>query len=128
VMSSLTSEVACLPMYTVNGTLFWTAVEKQRLMNAYRKVPKGGLLLLFPDRTWSAIKTMACLLRIPGQGRRYTPEEDRLLVELRGMGLSYRVAAEHFTDRGPQSLMQRMKLLKKRRRRGGCLKEGKENV
>jgi len=83
-------------------------------MNAYRKVPKGGLLLLFPDRTWSAIKTMACLLRIPGQGRRYTPEEDDLLLELKGCGLSYRDASRFFVFRDPESLMQRVKLLRKR--------------
>jgi len=47
-------------------------------------------------------------------GRRWTPEEERLLVELRGQGLSYRKIAESFTFRSPLVLIGRASFLRKR--------------
>ena len=117
-MSSLTSEVTCPPMYAVGG-LMWTVAEKQRLMNSYKKVSKEVLLLLFPDRTWDALQSRAYHLRIPRPGRRWTPEEDALLVELsRDIGfektLGYRKASMYFKGRTPHALNNRAYLLRKR--------------
>ena len=111
-ISALTSEVTCPPMYSVGG-LMWTVNERQRLMNAYAKAPKERLLVLFPDRSWDAIMTQASRLRIPRPGLKWTPEEDGLLVELRGRGLSYRKMAEHFKNRGPMALKNRAYILRK---------------
>ena len=128
-MSSLTSEVTCPPMYAVGG-LMWTAAEKQRLMNSYKKVPKERLLLLFPDRTWDALQSRAYHLRIPRPGRRWTPEEDALLVELsRDIGfektLGYRKASEYFKGRTPHALNIRAHVL---RRRGRLIAGWQEDV
>jgi len=100
-------------MYSVGGALVWTVGERQRLMNAYTKVPKEGLLLLFPDRTWSAIMTQASRLRVSRSEKRWVPEEDRLLVELRERGLGWGEAAECFTERTPHAIKKRFYRLRK---------------
>lgn len=112
-ISALTSEVTCLPMYSVGGALVWTVGERQRLMNAYTKASKEGLLLLFPDRTWSAIMTQASRLRVSRSEKRWVPEEDRLLVELRERGLGWGEASECFTERTPHAIKKRFYRLRK---------------
>ena len=112
-MHLLTSEVTCPPMYSVNG-LIWTVNERQRLMNAYTVADKETLLRLFPDRTWSAIMTKASRLRVSKSEKRWVPEEDRLLVELRERGLDWGEAAEYFTERTPHAIKKRFYRLRKR--------------
>ena len=113
-MRSLTSEVTCPPMYTWNGTLIWTVRERQRLMNAYGNAPTEVLLLLFPDRTWSSIMTQASRLRVSRSEKRWTLEEDRLLVELRERGLGWGEASEYFMERTPHAVKRRFYRLRKR--------------
>ena len=120
-MSSLTSEVTCSPMYAVGG-LMWTVSERQRLMNSYKRVPQERMRVLFPDRTWEAIMTQASRLRIPRPGLKWTPEEDALLVELsRDIGfektLGYRKASMYFKGRSPQALNNRAWILRRRGQR-----------
>ena len=111
-ITALTSEVTRPPTYCVGG-LMWTVAEKQRLMNTYRRVPWDRLPLLFPDRTLDAIMSRASILRIPRPGKHWTPEEDRLLVELRGRGLSYREMVGRFEARSLPALRNRAYVLRK---------------
>jgi len=112
----LVSEYTYPTMYTRHGAMIWSQREDQRLMNSYKRIPREELMRLFPDRTWMAIVTRAYLLRIPRVGRWYTPEEDRLLLELgQNTELTYRQMSEYFTLRDRRSLQMRAYALRKRR-------------
>jgi len=55
---------------------FWTEREDQRLMNSYGKRSKEEMLILFPDRTWTAIKIKAYKLKITKKILPWTKEEE----------------------------------------------------
>lgn len=109
----LSSEITCNPMYCVGG-LLWTQSEKQRLFNAYKKMPLEKLTRLFPDRSIDSLKTKASRLKIPRPGRHWTQEEEQLLVTLRGQGLPYKRISKHFKARSPAACRNRMSVLRRR--------------
>jgi len=112
----LVSEYTSPMTFTAHGAIHWSQREDQRLMNSYKKIPREELMRLFPDRTWWALVTRASRLRIPRVGRWFTPEEDRLLLELvRDTELTYRQMSEYFTLRDRRSLQMRAYALRKRR-------------
>lgn len=112
------SEYTELVMFSKHGNILWTGGEEQRLMNSYKKIPREKLLMLFPGRTYQAIKQRAYILKIPRKGLNFTPEEDDRLLELyHYTGLTYGQMSKEFTNRSAQSL--RVRMVKLRRLRGG---------
>ena len=77
----------------------------------YHSDPEYRERMLKHIKKYQAKKQKSAPLR---PGRRWTLAEKRLLVELRGRGLSYREAAEYFTERNSHSLTCRAQLLRKR--------------
>ena len=92
---------------TIFGDLKWTDKEKQRMFNSYPYQNKETLLKLFPDRTWPALKGRAHLLRIPRSKRKYSVEEDNLILKLREEGLSYPKMVKFFEKRTAEGLRRR---------------------
>jgi len=87
--------------------IIWLDNERQRLFNSYGKLDKEKLFLLFPDRTWQALKTKASRLRIPRSNRWFTEKEDFLLIYLKKQGLSYKEMICYFEFRTENSLKNR---------------------
>ncbi len=100
-------------MYCIGG-LLWLEPERQRLFNTYGRFTKEKMLELFPDRSWEAIKTMACILGVPRPGTWFTEEEDHLLVGFVLEGCKYQEIAEVFKYRTIKSLRNRFYRLNKR--------------
>lgn len=113
ISNKLLSEITLPPMWNLNGTLFWSLREVQRLYNTYGKVSKDKLLLLFPDRTWDAIKSKAQRLKIMKKNRRYSRDEDEVLLELADMGVKYRDMPQYFRGRTKAGLAMRLSHLRK---------------
>lgn len=114
----LVSEHTYPIMYTKHGAMIWTQREDQRLMNSYKRLSREELMRIFPDRTWFALVTRASRLRIPRPKRWFTPEEDRVLLELyHDTDLTYEQMSGSFMERNGNSLKQRIYAL--RRRQGG---------
>ena len=102
-----------LTMYSRWGGLMWLDHERQRLYNSYGKQSKETLQRLFPDRTWQSLNTKASRLKIPRPNKRFTENEDALLLELKQEGRSYKDIMEFFDYRTEQSLRNRYYRLKK---------------
>lgn len=114
---SLISEWTIPIIFNKAGEVIWTPREDQRLFNSYKKIPKKKMMLLFPDRTWMAIRQRAITLGVPRKGTRYTPSEDQLLETLYyDTDFTYRQMTRFFKFRTPNSLKTRMVSLRKRGR------------
>ncbi len=78
-MTDLIREYTHPMLFTEYGQLLWTKGENQRLMNSYRKISKENIMILFPDRTWNAIKKRACKLKISKKRIIWTKRENMWL-------------------------------------------------
>ena len=107
------SEITFKPSYNWNGSLHWNPREEQRLFNSYGKIPTEKLTIIFPDRTYEAIKTKARRLKVPRPHTRYTEEEDKKLLTLANDGLSYKDIADHFQYRTKSSIACRLCKIRK---------------
>jgi len=78
-MTELTGEYTHPVLFTKQWNMYWKERENQRLMNSYRKISKENIMILFPDRTWNAIKKRACKLKISKKRIIWTKRENILL-------------------------------------------------
>lgn len=79
-MRYLTSERSNPLLFNSFNRIVWTEREDIRLMNSYKKISREKVMMLLPDRTWSAIQTRASQLRILSNAKRWTEEEDKRLM------------------------------------------------
>ena len=100
------------PYTHYQGNLIWSQYELQKLLHAYGKQEKETLLMLFPDRTWQAIRTKASRLKI--SSLMWTKEEDQLLMEMIDFGLNYKAMTNFLRHRSYYSIRSRGALLKRR--------------
>lgn len=97
------SELTILPKYTYSGDLIWTIKEEQRLMHSYIGCSKQELLLLFPDRTWIAIRHKARRLKIK-KIYRWSNEEESLLRKLSKNTKDFSLLSKFFLHRTSEAI------------------------
>jgi len=95
----------------------WTERENQRLFNSYLTQSKETLQMLFPDRTWRAIRDQASVLKITHTQTKWSEEEIQQIMELKEKGYSYTQMSEFLRNRSPKAIKH-----KYRRTKNGCKK------